>query len=122
MRRGRVLKTNFSYGRTHDFKLFKQSRVIFNKKTTMLADTGYQGIQKMHTQVNTPHKKKRNTPLTKEQKEYNHELSSKRIVVENVFALLKRFKIITDKYRNRRSRFGLRFNLIAGVHNYEKGF
>ena len=88
----------------------------------MLADTGYQGIQKIHTNAVIPYKKKRNTPLTEEQKEYNHELSSKRIVVENVFALLKRFKIITDKYRNRRSRFGLRFNLIAGVHNYERGF
>ncbi|MDR0640405.1 MAG: IS5/IS1182 family transposase, partial [Holosporales bacterium] len=29
------------------------------------------------------------------------------------------FKIISDKYRNRRQRFGLRFNLIAGIYNFE---
>ena len=34
-------------------------------------------------------------------------------------ASLKRFKIIADKYRNRRKRFALRVNLTAGVHNYE---
>ena len=75
----------------------------------MLADTGYQGIQKLYANVDIPNKKKRGVELTKKE-------------VENVFALLKRFKIITDKYRNRRSRFGLRFNLISGVHNYELDF
>lgn len=33
--------------------------------------------------------------------------------------MLKRFKIIADKYWNRRKRFGLRFNLIAGLYNWE---
>jgi hypothetical protein len=36
-----------------------------------------------------------------------------------VIGSLKRFKIISDRYRNRRKRFGLRFNLIAGIHNLE---
>ena len=27
--------------------------------------------------------------------------------------------VISDRYRNRRKRFGLRFNLIAGIHNFE---
>ncbi|KJV53055.1 putative transposase [Orientia tsutsugamushi str. Gilliam] len=31
----------------------------------------------------------------------------------------KRFKIIADKYRNRRKRFGLRFNLISGIYNFD---
>jgi IS5 family transposase len=95
---------------------------MLRKEQELLADTGYQGVQKLHTRCTIPNKKKRNTPLTEEQKKDNHELSSKRICVENVFCLLKRFKIIADKYRNRRHRFGLRFNLIAGVHNYERGF
>ncbi len=38
---------------------------------------------------------------------------------KNVIGLLKRFKIIADRYRNRRKRFSLRFNLIAGIHNWE---
>jgi len=32
---------------------------------------------------------------------------------------LKRFKIILDKYRNRHKRFGLRFNLIVSLYNFE---
>jgi len=32
---------------------------------------------------------------------------------------MKRFKILSDRYRNRRKRFGLRLNLIAGIYNYE---
>ncbi|MEG4234701.1 IS5/IS1182 family transposase, partial [Microcoleus sp. Pol11C3] len=27
--------------------------------------------------------------------------------------------ILSERYRNRRRRFGLRFNLIAGIYNYE---
>ncbi|AUB42305.1 Transposase, IS4 [Nostoc flagelliforme CCNUN1] len=32
---------------------------------------------------------------------------------------LKIFKILSDRYRNRHRRFGLRSNLIAGVYNHE---
>ena len=82
-------------------------------------DSGYQGIKKYHQHSQTPIKKTKKKPLTKEQKKYNHSLSSQRVVNENVIGSLKRFKIIADKYRNRRKRFGLRLNLIAGIHNYE---
>jgi len=58
-------------------------------------------------------------PLSKAEKMINKELSSKRIFVENVIGCIKKFKILSDKYRNRRRRFGLRFNLIAGIYNFE---
>jgi transposase len=99
--------------------MFKESGFYVNNSTRVLADTGYQGILKLNSQAIIPHKKKRNTPLTPEQKDFNHILSSQRIGIENVFATLKRFKIIACKYRNRRKRFGLRFNLIAGFYNWE---
>jgi hypothetical protein len=57
--------------------------------------------------------------LTKEEKRHNHELAAKRIFIEHVIGRLKRFKVISERYRNRRRRFGLRFNLIAGIYNYE---
>ncbi len=53
------------------------------------------------------------------QKEYNKTLSKIRIKIEHVFAKLKRFKILTLKYRNKIRRFALRFNLIAGIYNFE---
>ena len=57
--------------------------------------------------------------LTKEDKQNNQHLARERVLNENVIGLLKRFKIIADRYRNRRKRFGLRFNLISGVYNLE---
>jgi len=89
------------------------------KGTLVQTDTGYQGIQKIHQNSNIPFKRKRNTTLSKEEKLHNHRLAGKRIFVEHVIGRLKRFKVISERYRNRRRRFGLRFNLIAGVYNYE---
>jgi hypothetical protein len=43
----------------------------------------------------------------------------KGVVKENFIGIIKRFKIISDKYRNRRKRFGLRFNLIGVICNME---
>lgn len=85
----------------------------------MLTDTGYQGLQRIHSNSQLPKKKNKKRPLTKEDKQSNRKLSSLRVLNENVIGILKRFKMIADKYRNRRRRFGLRFNLIAGIYNYE---
>lgn len=87
----------------------------------MIVDSGYQGLQKIHTNTDLPKKKTKNHPLTKEDKRKNKQLSSNRVLNENVIGMLKRFKIIADKYRNRRRRFGLRFNLISGIYNWELG-
>lgn len=84
-----------------------------------LTDTGYQGIQKIHNNSSLPKKKTKKNPLTKEDKKKNRELSSERVLNENVIGMVKRFKIVSDRYRNRRRRFGLRFNLIAGIYNFE---
>lgn len=66
-----------------------------------------------------PKKRSKKNPLTEEDKKNNRQLSSDRVLNENVIGSLKRFKIISDRYRNRRKRFSLRFNLIAGIYNLE---
>ncbi len=66
-----------------------------------------------------PKKKSKKKPLTQEDKKNNRKISSERVLNENVIGVIKRFKIVHDKYRNRRKRFGLRFNLICGIYNYE---
>jgi hypothetical protein len=66
-----------------------------------------------------PKKKSKKQPLTKEEKKANQGLASQRALNENVIGLIKRFKIVADRYRNRRKRFGLRFNLISGIVNLE---
>jgi hypothetical protein len=46
-------------------------------------------------------------------------LARKRIVIEHIFRKLKVFRILSERYRNRRKRFALRFNLIAAIYNRE---
>ena len=106
-------------GRTHDFKLFKNSGVKFGTLIKVIADKGYQGIAKIHKLSETPIKKPKGEKLTKEQKKYNRQLNRLRIVIEHVNRRLKIFQILSYRYRNCHKRFGLRSNLIAGIYNYE---
>jgi len=115
----RIMCTNFSEGKKHDIRLFRESRVRIKEATKVKADSGYQGIQDIHRNSQTPHKSSKKKKLTKEQKQQNKKLARERILNEHVIGKLKRFKIIAERYRNRRRRFGLRFNIIAGIYNYE---
>jgi len=82
-------------------------------------DTGFIGIEKLHKNTALPHKKPKGGQLTKEQKRENRVISSKRVSNEHAIGFVKRFKILTERYRGRRKGFGLRFNLIAGICNFE---
>jgi len=73
----------------------------------------------LHPNSQTPVKKSKLHPLSQEQKASNRALSRKRILIENVIRRLKIFRILSERYRNRRKRFGLRFNLIAAICNLE---
>ena len=114
-----MICTSFCNGKCHDFRLFKNSNVHFKINTTVITDSGYLGLKKIHERSYLPKKRSKKHPLTSEDKRNNQKLSSERVLNENVIGMLKRFKIVADKYRNRRKRFGLRFNLIAGIYNYE---
>ena len=84
----------------------------------ILADKGYQGIKKIHSSSYIPFKKPPKKTLSSSHKEYNRELAKQRIYIEHVIRCLKIFRILAQPYRNRRRRFGLRFNLIAGLYNF----
>lgn len=91
------------------------------KETCGITDSGYTGIKRIQSNTRLPKKRRKGKPLTKEEKKENQEIASERVLNENVIGCLKRFKILSDRYRNRRKRFGLRFNLIAGIYNWEHG-
>ena len=113
-----IICTAVSNGKVHDFRIWKESQIGIGKKIELLADKGYQGIQKLHEQSRIPLKKTKKISLTQEQKKFNRQLAKERIVVEHVHRKLKIFRVLSSRYRNRRQRFGLRFNLIAGIYNY----
>ncbi len=113
----KILCTAFDKGRRHDCKLLKDSKVYLKDESKCLVDTGYQGIQKLHGNSEHPKKKTKKKPLTKEDKKQNQRISSVRITIENIIREVKIVRIIAEKYRNRRKRFVLRFNLIAAIYN-----
>jgi len=67
--------------------------VRWTKERCGITDSGYTGIKKLQSNTKLPKKSTKKKPLTKEEKEQNRKISSER--------------------------FGLRFNLIAGIHNME---
>jgi transposase len=85
-----------------------------------LADSGYQGLEKYHPNSQTPKKKSKHHPLTDQEKASNREIARQRIGCEHVIGRLKVFRILMERYRNRRKRFGLRFNLLAAICNLER--
>ncbi len=114
-----IIATAFGKGSQHDYHLFKENYAGIAEGILCLADTGYLGIDKLHANSQIPAKKSKLHPLTLEQKATNRELASQRIFVEHVIGKLKVFRILSERYRNRRKRFGLRFNLIASLYNFE---
>ena len=112
------MDTAFAKGARHDFSLYKASKVRLRKKTVCLADSGYQGIQALHKKSRTPTKKPKGGQLTAGQKAGTKKLASERVLVENVIRHLKIFRILSERYRNRRRRLMLRVNLIVGFYNY----
>jgi hypothetical protein len=114
-----IICTAYAKGRRHDVQLFKDSKLKFKSELECLADKGYQGIKKLHPNSSTPQKKPRGRVLSLQEKSRNRELAQLRVVGEHVNCRLKIFKILSERYRNRRRRFGLHFNLIAGLYNYE---
>jgi IS5 family transposase len=114
---GRILNVSKSYGgRHHDFAI-RKSEDPMPRDAVILADSGYQGLQKNRRNVLLPHKRRRKAPLTAAERAHNRLLASTRVLIENVFAKLKKFKILGSVYRNFQKKLHLRFNIIAGIYN-----
>ena len=79
-------------GNIHDKKLFDQCALLLPDGT--LGDLGYLG-----TNLVIPFKSSKLHALTKRQREWNTCHSKKRIIVEHVFASLKAFRILADRFR-----------------------
>ena len=116
---GDILCISISKGKVHDFFLFKRSKVHFLPHINILADKGYQGISKLHSNSTTPIKASKNHKLSNDEKLFNSNLSKKRIHIEHINRYIKRFRILSGRYRNKRKKFGLRASLICGIYNFQ---
>lgn len=117
---GQIIALAFANGKTHDFRLFKDSHMHVLPDTVLEADTGYLGLTDLHINSILPKKRSKKHPLTKQERKENRTISSQRIFVEHAIRFVKRFRILSERYRNRRHRFALRFSLIAGICNFDR--
>ncbi len=104
-------------GRQHDFSLFKESRPLIHPDSLLLADSGYQGIEKHHKNSEIPIKKKKGLCLTEADKAHNKSLSKRRIFIENVNRRCKIFRIIKDVYRGKHKNYSLTWHLVSALVN-----
>jgi hypothetical protein len=102
---GEIRAVTRSYpGRTHDLTLVRQSHVLAHLpyEVALIGDSAFNGLHNDYPlhRVATAHKAERNHPLTLDHKLANHELSTQRIIVENVIAHLKQFSILAGRFRH----------------------
>ena len=76
-------------------------------------------INNIHSNSIIPIRTSKKHKLTDDEKWYNNEISKVRIVIEHVNAFIKKFKITSTRYRNRRKNFKLYMSLICGIYNFE---
>lgn len=116
----RILWHSITYtGRNHDKKLADEAPLeAFTGE--MLADSGFQGLQKRYGNIKLPYKKPPKGELAEELKQFNKELASERVKIEHVFARLKTFRIIGEICRCRRLGFLDRvWNVVCALYNFK---
>ncbi len=119
---GRIVSVSKSApGSVHDITIRRRGPPL-PENARGHADSGYQGYQKDHPALEIPYKKSKKKLLTKDEKEYNHALSRLRIRVEHAFARMKRFRILSDRYRYPRPKHTAKFAIIASIANIMAGF
>jgi len=66
-----------------------------------------------------PFKKKRNGFLSDDEKEYNKIHSKKRIIVEHTISRLKKYRIMSDIFRNKLRKYNKVSDIVTGLINYK---
>lgn len=117
-----ILSIAFSKGKKHDFKLFKDSSPGIREDILIIADKGYKGIFDIHFNSLIPVKATKNHKLTDTERAFNSALSKRRILIEHINRYIKRFRILSSRYRNKRRRFALRSSLICAIYNFQHNF
>jgi len=115
-----IHKTDHKKGRRHDYDIYKENHPLIPKQVVSVFDLGYLGVEKdFPQQLSTlPYRKKRNLDLSEEEKEYNKNHSKKRIVIEHAICRLKKYRILSDIFRNRLRKYNRISDIVAGLVNY----
>ena len=113
-----IVSIQIEDGRKHDLNIARKHLKEMIIYPYIMADLAYKGFHQIKSKLLIPIKKPNNLSLPQIAKQINQEISRRRITIEHINGKLKHFRILTERYRNRRKRFGLRMNLIAGMVNW----
>ncbi len=115
-----IHKLRYKKGRRHDYDIYKENHPSNPKKVVNVFDLGYLGVETdFLEQLSTiPNRKKRNLELSQEEKEYNMDHSKKRIVIEHAICRLKKYRIMSEIFRNRLRKYDKVSDIVSGLINY----
>lgn len=120
--KGRIVSVSKSApGTVHDITIRRRGPPL-PKGSRVYADSGYQGYQDDHLDLDIPYKSSKKHPLTEDEKEYNRALSAFRVRAEHAIRRIKTFRIFADRYRYPRASHSDKFALAAGIANIAAGF
>lgn len=110
-------------GRSHDYKLFKDSRLPqkIPKGTKLYLDSGYQGVNKDYPDLDAviPFKRTRkHKKLTRSEKIRNTKQRKIRVAVEHTLSRLKKYQALAQIYRHSLQNYGQTFRFIANIANF----
>ncbi len=103
-----------------DYDIYKKNQPITPKEVVNVSDFGYLGVETdfLEQLSSIPNRKKRDLELSQEEKEYNINHSKERIVIEHTICRLKKYRIMSDVFRNRLKSYTRISDIVAGVVNY----
>jgi hypothetical protein len=114
-------KANHKKGRGHDYDVYNRDHPVIPKQVVNVVDLGYLGVEKDFPEQllsALPCKKKKNQDLSQEEIDYNRIHAKKRIVVEHTICRLKKYRIMSDIFRNRLRKYDRISDIVAGLVNY----
>ena len=89
-------------GRRHDKAVTEKERLRLPKAVTVLADSGFAGLEPGAATLITPWKKPKGRKLHWQRRAFNRLLAQERVKIEHTLASVKRLRILRDEFRNRR--------------------
>jgi hypothetical protein len=115
-----IHKTNQKRGCRHDYNIYKNNRAVTPKQVVNVFDLGYLGIENdFPEQLSAlPNRKKRNLELSQEEKEYNVIHAKKRIIIEHTICRLKKYRMLSDVFRNKLRKHNKVSDIVTGLINY----
>lgn len=116
---GFIYEIEIGAGREHDFHLWKRTYEGTPENVTNIVDLGYLGMDKIHSNSRIPKKSAKNHKLTDDEINYNKALAKDRIFIEHTNSWIKRFKILSTKFRNHLSFFAKFAVLVCGFYNFD---